>query len=96
MSEEDFRAWASGRGHHVPLAVKGHTFVLEKENVIKVDGGRFIYEEALELVRMLNSRNPFNQMSATLAILERNGAIRILVLALIAIIIIIVIILARR
>lgn len=96
MSEEQFRLWASGRGPRVPLAVKGHTFVLERENIIRVDGGTFVYEEALELVRMLNSRNPINQFNATLVIWERNGVLRLIALALIAIVIVAIVALARR
>jgi len=96
VSEEQFRTWASSRGPHVPLAVKGHTFTSEKENIIKVDGGTFVYEEALELVRMLNSRNPLDSLNATVVIWERNGTLRLMVLALVAIIIVVVIALARR
>ena len=96
MSEEEFRVWASGRVPHVPLAVKGHTFILVKENIIKVDGGNFVYEEALELVRMFNSRNPLAQINANIIILERNGALRVIVLALIIILLVAVFVLARR
>jgi hypothetical protein len=95
VSEDQFRIWAGGRGPHAPLAVKGHTFTIEKENIVRVDGGTFVYEEALDLVRMLNSPNPFAHMNATIAIWERNGVLRLLVLALIAIIIVAVIALAR-
>ncbi len=95
MSEEQFREWVN-RGSHLPLAVKGHTFVLKSDNVIAVDGGKFVYEEALELVRLLNSRSPFAQMNAAFMISERNGALRLIVVALIAVIILIVILLARR
>ena len=80
----------------MPLAVKGHTFVLDKQDTIRVDGGKFVYEEALELVRMLNSRNPFDQINANITIWERNGALRLIVLCLIAVIILAVIALARR
>ena len=96
MSEEQFRNWASSRGPHVPLAVKGHTFMLEKENIIKVDGGTFVYEEALELVKMLNSRNPMDSINANVVIWERNGVLRLMVLALVAILVVAVIALARR
>lgn len=94
VSEEQFRIWARGRGPHAPLAVKGHTFSFAKENIVKVDGGLFVYEEALELVRLLNSSNPFDHLSATVTIWERSGVLRLLVLALIAALVIAVIALA--
>jgi hypothetical protein len=78
------------------LAVRGHSFTLEREGVVKVDGGTFVYEEALELVRIFNSKNPFDQLNADIMIWERNGVIRLMVLALIAILLIVVIALARR
>jgi len=76
------------------LAVKGHTFVLKGDDVIMVDGGKFLYEDALELVRLLNSKSPFDQINASLMIAERNGALRVVVLALIAVIIVVAILLA--
>ena len=76
------------------MAVKGHTFTIEKENIVKVDGGTFVYEEALDIVRMLNSSNPFEHLNAAIAIWERNGVLRIIVLALVAILIIAAIALA--
>ena len=91
MSEDQFREWVRGRSD-LPLAVKGHTFVLKGGNMIMVDGGKFLYEDALELVRLLNSRSPLNQINATLMIAERNGALRVLVL--IAVIIVVAILLA--
>ena len=93
MSEDQFREWAHGRSN-LPLAVKGHTFVVKGDNVIVVDGGKFLYEDALALVRLLNSKSPFDQINANLMIAERNGALRVVVLALIALIIIIVVLLA--
>jgi hypothetical protein len=95
LSEEQFREWVR-RGSHLPLAVRGHTFVIERENIIKVDGGRFVYEEALQLVRMLNSKNPITQINASVMIWERNGVLRIVVVLLIVIILATVILLARR
>ena len=93
MSEDQFREWVNRRSG-LPLAVKGHTFVLKGDNVIMVDGGKFLYEDALGLVKLLNSKSPFDQISANLMIAERNGALRVVVLALIAIIIVVVILLA--
>ncbi len=80
----------------MPLAVKGHTFVLKGDNVITVDGGKFVYEEALQLVRLLNSRSPFAQINSSFMISERNGALRLIVIGLIAVIVVVVILLARR
>ena len=84
------------RGSRLPLAVKGHTFVLKGDNVIMVDGGKFVFEEALELVRMLNSRNPLAQLNVSVMIWERNGFLRLVVLGLIAVIVLVVILFARR
>ena len=95
MSEEQFQEWVNRRSH-LPLAVKGHTFLLKGHNLVVVDGGKFVFEEALELVRLLNSRNPFDQINASVMIAERNGALRVVVLALVAVIVIVVILLARR
>ncbi|MDG6901657.1 MAG: hypothetical protein JRM80_06815 [Nitrososphaerota archaeon] len=95
MSEEQFQEWANRRSH-LPLAVKGHAFVLKGDNVVSVDGGKFVFEEALELVRLLNSRNPFDQVNASVRIAERNGALRVIVLALVAVIVAVVVLLARR
>ncbi len=80
----------------MPLAVKGHTFVLKDENIILVDRGKFVYEDALELVRLLNSKSPFAQINANVMIAERNGVLRLVVLGLVAVIIVVVILLARR
>lgn len=95
MSEQQFREWVNKRSR-LPLAVKGHSFVMKDDNVIVVDGGQFVYEEALQLVRMLNSRNPLAQINGSVMIWERNGTLRFIVLGLIAIILAVVILLARR
>jgi hypothetical protein len=95
MSEEQFREWVNRRSR-LPLAVKGHTFVLKDDNVIAVDGGKFVYEEALELVKLLDSKSPIAQVNANVMIWERNGGLRLIVLGLIALIVLIVIIIARR
>ncbi len=95
MSEDQFREWFNRRSH-LPLAVKGHTFVFKGDNIVTVDGGRFVFEEALELVKLLNSRSPFAQVNASFMISERNGTLRLVVLGLIAVVIVIVILLARR
>ena len=95
MSEEQFQQWI-GRKSNLPLGVKGHTFVLRGDNVIVVDGGKFVYEDAVRLVKLLNSGNPFDQISAGFMIAERNGALRFVVLALAAVILMVAIVLAAR
>ena len=45
---------------------------------------------------MLNSRNPISQLNASVLIWERNGVLRLIVLALAVIIVVAVIALARR
>jgi hypothetical protein len=95
LSEEQFQEWVNRRSN-LPLGVRGHTFILRGDNVITVDGGKFLYEDATRLVKLLNSKNPIDQISATLMIAERNGALRFVVLALVAMILIVTIILALR
>jgi len=94
LSEQQFQEWANGKSN-LPLAVKGHTFVLKGEFVV-VDGGKFLYEDALRVVRLLNSKNPVDQFSAGLMIAERNGALRFIVLALIAVIVVAAVFFALR
>jgi hypothetical protein len=95
LSEEQFREWVNRRSR-LPLAVAGHSFVLRGDNIVEIDGGKFLYEEALELVKRLNSRSPFAQANATFTIWERNGFLRLVVLGLIAVILIVVVVLATR
>ena len=95
MSKEEFQMWFR-TGSRFPIAIRGHTFSMSKDGMVKVDGGKFVYEEALQLVMMLNSRNPFTQVNATMVIWERNGTLRFMVVALIVILAAAVLVLARR
>lgn len=95
MSKEDFRTWFR-TGSRLPLAVKGHTFSLSRDGLVVVDGGKFVYEEAMQLVMMLTSKNPFTQINATMVIWERNGTLRFVVIALVVIVAAAVLVLARR
>jgi len=76
------------------LAVRGHSFYFKGDNLIVVDGGKFVYEDALELVRLLNSKNPMAQLNASVMIAERNGMLRVIVLGLAGLIIIVALFLA--
>ena len=95
MSEEQFREWANRRSK-LPLGVGGHSFVMSGDNIIIIDRGKFLYEEALRLVRLLNSRNPFDNINANIMIWERNGTLRLIALGLIALIALLVVLFARR
>ena len=95
LSEEQFQQWVNRRSN-LPLAVRGHSFVLRGDNVVVVDGGKFLYEEAVRLVKLLNSRNPFDQLNANLTIAERNGLLRLVVLGLTALIVVVALLLALR
>jgi hypothetical protein len=95
VSKEEFQMWFK-TGSRFPLAIKGHTFAISRDGLVKVDGGKFVYEEALQLVMMLHSRSPFTQMNATLVIWERNGALRFIVVALLVIVAAAVLVIARR
>jgi hypothetical protein len=95
LSEDQFQEWVRRRSQ-LPLAVRGHSFVLVGDNVIRVDGGKFVYEDALQLVKLLNSSNPLAQINASVMIAERNGTLRVVVVALVAIIIIVALFLALR
>ena len=95
VSKEDFQLWFKSRSRF-PLAIKGHSFSLSRDGLVKVDGGKFVYEEALQLVSMLNSRSPFTQINASLVIWERNGALRFIVVALLVIVAAAVLVIARR
>ncbi len=95
MSEEQFTEWVNRRSRF-PLAVRGHSLVMKGDNMILIDKGQFVYEEALQVVRMLNSKNPVTQINANLMIWERNGMLRLVALGLIALILAVVVLLSFR
>ena len=67
---------------------------MKGDNLIVVDGGKFVYEDALQLVRLLNSKSPMAQLNASVMIAERNGMLRVIVLGLAGLIVIIALFLA--
>jgi hypothetical protein len=95
MSEKQFTEWVNRRSRF-PLAVRGHSLLMKGDNLILIDRGQFVYEEALQIVKMLNSRNPATQLNANVMIWERNGTLRLIALGLIALIFAVVFLLARR
>jgi len=95
LSVSQFQEWANRRSN-LPLAVKGHTFIMKGDDVFVVDGGKFIYEDALQLAKLLNSNSILDQFNASLMIMERNGTLRLVALGLVAVILIVAILLAVR
>jgi hypothetical protein len=95
VSKEQFQSWFK-TGSRFPIAIKGHTFSISRDGLVRVDGGKFIYEEALQLVGMLSSKNPFTQLNATMIIWERNGVLRFVVVALLIVVAAAVLVIARR
>jgi len=95
VNKEEFQTWFK-TASRFPLAIKGHAFAVSRDGLVKVDGGKFIYEEALQLAVMLSSRNPFAQVNASLIIWERNGVLRFVVVALLIIVAAAVLVIARR
>lgn len=69
---EDYDLWLRTKFTDV-FWFKGHKFEKTKGEGVLVDGGLFTKEEAKELFRTLNSRNPFAKFNATILIWERNG-----------------------
>ncbi len=94
-AKEQFQMWFR-TGSRFPLAIKGHKFALSPDGMVKVDGGKFVYEEALQLAMMLNSPNAFSQLNATIVIWERNGILRFVVLAVLVILATAVLVIASR
>ena len=93
LSEEQFTELVYWRSR-LPLAVAGHSLTMRGDNLILIDRGQFVYEEALHIVRMLNSRNPVAQMSANVTIWERNGTLKFITLGIIALILVVVLLFA--
>jgi hypothetical protein len=93
MSEVQFEEWVRKKSQ-LPLAVRGHSFYFKGDNLIVVDGGKFVYEDALELVRLLNSKSPMAQLNASVMIAERNGMLRVVVLGLAGLIVVVALFLA--
>jgi hypothetical protein len=95
-TESDFENWAKTRWLTKPFYMKNHKFEKIRDGSIKIDRAIFEFEEAHEIARMLDSRNPVSQLSAQLAIWERNGtAVKAILVATILLLIIVILFLRR-
>jgi len=86
---EEFDLWLRTKFTDV-FWFRGHKFEKTEGEDILIDGGLFTRGEAKELFKMLNSRNPFTRLNATVIIWERNGFLIkiIIILATLALILI--------
>ena len=95
-NEKDFETWVRTKWMAQPFYVKTHKFEKTSDGSIKVERAIFDIEEAEEIARMLFSSNPISQLSAQVAIWERNGTLLKTVLITAIILLIIVILFIRR
>jgi len=73
-TEEEFDLWLKTKFIE-SFWTRGHRFEKTGTEDIRIDNALFSKEEAIQLFRMLTSRNPFTRLNATLAIWERNGTL---------------------
>jgi len=86
---EDFNLWLKTKFTNV-FWFRGHKFEKAEGEGILIDGGFFTEEEAKEIFKMLNSKNPISRLNATFIIWERNGILLklLIVLSVVALILI--------
>ena len=92
---EDFELWLKTRFTNA-FWFKGHRFEKAEDEGVIIDGGYFTEEEAKQVFKMLNSRNPFAKLNATLLIWERNGFLLKILITLSIIVLILVYIRVRK
>ncbi len=94
--EKDFETWVKTRWMAQPFYIGNHKFEKTRDGSIKIDRAIFEIEEAEEIARLIFSRNPISQLSAQVAIWERNGTLVKAILLGTIILLVIVIIFVRR
>jgi len=72
--EEEFHLWLKTKFVE-SFWFGGHRFEKTGTEDVRIDNAMFSEEEARQLFEMLNSRNPFTRLTATVAIWERNGVL---------------------
>lgn len=95
MSQEEFSLWLRS-AYSGAFYVAGHKFEKTDTEDVRVDNGLFKRDEAAHLYRMLVSKNPITQLNAWLAILERNGSLLWILLAVSFILMLLVIFRIKR
>lgn len=95
-SQERFRAWVRSKSIVGAYYIRNHRFEKNSGGTITVDKGSFELEEAEEIAEMLLSQNPMSQLSAQVAIWEKNGGLLKMVLVGAIILLILVVIIVRR
>ncbi|RLI12549.1 hypothetical protein DRO35_02865 [Candidatus Bathyarchaeota archaeon] len=92
---EDFELWLRTRFTNA-FWFKGHKFEKAEDEGVMIDGGYFTEEEAKQVFKMLNSKNLFIRLNATLMIWERNSFLLRILIALSIIVLILICIRIRK
>jgi hypothetical protein len=93
--EEEFRTWIRSRSPR-PFYIGQHRFEKNQNGEIIVDKGLFDLEEAEDVGEMLFSMNPLVNLSARVAIWEKNGTLLKLILVSTIFLLVIVLIVVRE
>jgi len=95
VSQDEFNLWLRS-SYSGAFYVAGHRFEKIDDEEIRIDNGAFNRDEASEIYAMLSSKNPLSQINALLAILERNGMLLWVLLAVSFLLLALVVIRIRR
>lgn len=95
MSQDEFNLWLRS-SYSGAFYVAGHRFEKSEDDEIRIDNGAFNRDEASQIYAMLSSKNLLSQINALLAILERNGMLLWVLLAVSFLLLALVVIRIRR
>jgi hypothetical protein len=95
LSQDEFNLWLRS-SYSGAFYVAGHKFEKSNAAEIRIDNGLFTRDEAAQIYSMMSSKNPVSQINALFAVLERNGTLLWILLAVAFLFLALVIIRVRR
>ena len=95
LSQDEFNLWLRS-SYSGAFYVAGHKFEKSNAGEIRINNGLFTRDEAAQIYSMVSSRNPVSQINALFAVLERNGTLLWVLLAVAFLFLALVIIRVRR
>ena len=98
VSQDEFNLWLRS-SYSGAFYVAGHRFEKsddDDDDEVRIDNGAFNRDEAAQIYAMLSSKNPLSQINALLAIVERNGTLLWVLLAVSFLLLALVVIRIRR